>query len=512
MADVSAGVVPCEGDTETPSPGETGGIEVNARAGSSTVRNPRTETKSGAGEGEDAAGHQAEKKGARREKKTEIIFKLGRERTEFSSDEFPPGVTTVNCNGCEKLKVMPKHWPSSVRSINLRYCISLTSLPDHWPSFVTTINLRDCQSLVTLPEHWPSLATSINLHYCINLTELPKHWPPAMTTINLHNCCKHFTMLPENWPPLVTEIHLYKCFSLTTLPGIPPAALKVINTEDCHALPASVRNLGEFEVKSPADRHHVAAVLLAAHLQRSITELPVIEEFLESFLNDDFITTDEQQSPMLPCDDGERKGGSKDSTAHTETTFFVVEDGGGDGEKGGRFVTCSTFNEFVGGSFIVPVWPVTATTKDLKEARTDVPSTLDFSKKRQMLDLAIEQKLQVEEAKARMLAAPEGSEERRLLELAYKQTMQDVTVGDEQMILDKNQITLADSSSRSNTSSGNARLQRLTRITHLTNPAHGFLGALLALPPWVQARLFQSEVSFIVVGLPSRTWYYCSTT
>ena len=124
-----------------------------------------------------------------------------------------------------------------------------------------------------------------------------------------------------------------------------------------------------------------------------------------------------------------------------------------------------------------------------------------------MLDLAIEQKLQVEEAKARMLAAPEGSEERRLLELAYKRTMQDVTVGDEQMILDKNQITLADSSSRSNTSSGNARLQRLTRITHLTNPAHGFLGALLALPPWVQARLFQSEVSFIVVGLPSRTWY-----
>ena len=94
-----------------------------------------------------------------------------------------------------------------------------------------------------------------------------------------------------------------------------------------------------------------------------------------------------------------------------------------------------------------------------------------------------------------MLAAPEGSEERQSLELAYKQNMH-ITAEGEQWILNKIQISLPDSASRTDASSGNARLTRLTRIAHLVNPAHNFLGALLALPSWAQARLFQSEVSW----------------
>ena len=261
-----------------------------------------------------------------------------------------------------------------------------------------------------------------------------------------------------------------------------------------------MRNLGNFEVKSPADWHHLSAVLLAAHLQRSTTDLPVIEQFLESFLVDDYTPiADEQQPPQLG-DDDERKGGGEDGTARNETAIVVVEeDGGGDGEKGGRFVTCSKFQDFVGGSLVAPVWPVN---REIEEARTRMLATPEYgSKERSQLKLVYEQKIQEnDEAKACMLAAPEGSEERQSLELAYKQNMH-ITVECERLILSRElQINIPDSASRTDSSSGNARLHRLTRITHLANPAHDFLGALLSLPPWAQARLFQSEVSLTLFG------------
>ena len=457
---------------------DTGGLELMA-----CVEDADGETKEkspGAEEGEAAETKDAEEGCEDEEErdggeKKEIVFKLGQERTEFSVDEIPKEATVVDCQFCEELKTLPEHWPPTVTKIDLRYCKSITKLPENWPSTVTTINLGGCENLTKLPENWPPTVTTINLSYCMGITKLPENWPPTVTTINLYGCKK-----------------------LSALPLIPPAALKSINVEECDALPASVRNLGDFEVKSPADWHHVAAVCLAAHLQRSTTDLPVIEQFLESFLVDDYTpTADEQQPPQLG-DDDERKGGGEDGTARNETAIVAVEeDGGGDGEKGGRFVTCSKFQDFVGGSLVAPVWPAN---REIEEARTRMLATREFSDERDQLKLVYEQKIQEnDEAKARMLAAPEGSEERQSLELAYKQNMH-ITAEGEQLILNKIQINLPDSASRTDSSSGNARLHRLTRITYLANPAHDFLGALLSLPPWAQARLFQSEVSLTLFG------------
>ena len=438
----------------------------------------------------------------------DLIFKLGKERTEFSVDEIK-GATFVDCEGCSKLTTLPERWPETVTKINLRLCTALhgafqlnthliifkldqdrtkfsvdefpkgctlvdcrgcklTMLPEHFPQTVTDIYIDECPALggqfrpliVRLNKHLiyfklgrgksellanelPGAATWVDCNGCCSLTTLPKHWRNKVRKINLSKC-ESLTTLPEHWPTSLTYTNLNGCAKLSALPGIPPVTLKSINVKKCDALPASVRNLGDFEVKSPADWHQLSAVLLAAHLQRSTTDLPVIEQFIESFLVDDF-------TPIADAgDDGERKGDGEDSKARKrngrrttvswgvmprsdlkETSIDVVEEEEGNGEKGGRSVTCSKFQDFVGGSLVAPVWQ------------------------------------------------------------------------DEKRVLDKNQIKLPDSASRTDASNGNARLHRLTHIAHLANPAHDFLGALLSLPSGVQARLFKSEVS----ELDHITWF-----
>jgi hypothetical protein len=254
----------------------------------------------------------------------------------------------------------------------------------------------------------PEGTTSVSL-MCPKLTTLSNYWPASVTKISIRGCAQ-LTGMPNHWPTLATDIDLDGCTHLTAVPGIPPSTVKVFNITGCEALPECVRNLDRFEVNSATDWDHLAAVLFAVelerHLQRATTDLPVIERYIESFLIDDFATGDDCQ-------------------------------------KGGRFVTCSKFQDFVGGSFVMPVWP------------------------------------------------------------ADKQKRQDVSAEDEKRILDKNQIKLP---SASRSASGNARLRRLTSIAHLVNPAHNFLGQLLALPSWTQARLFQSEVSL------SRQTYTASHT
>ena len=348
----------------------------------------------------------------------ENIFKLGEERTELSVDEIPEEGGVVDCSMCTKLTAVTGQWPNmaGITKIILSGCEKLTAVPERWPTSATTIILDNCDSLTKVPEQWPTLVKKISLKNCEKLAALPEQWPTSAKTISLNNCEK-----------------------LTALPVIPPAACRVGGLT---SLPASVHNIfNYFNSFDSADRE--AAACLAAHLQRSTTDLPVVEKFLESFLVDDCATTD----------DGESKGDGKEN--------------GGDGEKRGRFVTCSRFQDFVGGSFVAPVWPADKET---------------------------------EEAKTRMLAALKGTEERQSLELMYTQKKTEITVDREQRILEKYQINLPDSASRTDASSGNARLTRLTRITHLSDPAHDFLGHLLALPPWAQARLFQSEVSLTLFG------------
>ena len=372
-------------------------------------------------------------------------------------------VTKISLRSREKLTKVPDQWPTTLTSIDLSYCKSIATLPDEWPTSLTTIILLECKSITNLPDRWPTSLTTINLNGCMSITKLPDRWPTSLTstTIDL-SMCTSLTALPHRWLDTVTEINLSGCESLTSLPGIPPVALDDINMQGCLALRPIMHRLnilnnkddGRFEIESLADWHRLTTVLLTENLQRSTTDLPAIERFIESFLVDDYVY-------------------SEDSTAHNETVIVVDEEEGGDGETGGRLVTCSNFNNFVSGSFVAPLWPPE---KDTEE---------------------------VEETKAATLDAPEGSERRQSLELAYKQKkgwpQKNVSLEDEKVILDKNQIIYSESRQKygmKKSSSGNARLYKLIRITHLVNPAHDFLGQLLDLPPWVQARLFKSEVSF----------------
>jgi hypothetical protein len=443
----------------------------------------------------------------------EITFKLGRERTAFSVGEIPEGATKVDCSMCTKLTTLPEYFPTTVTKVNLVHCESLTELPKHCPDSMTDIVLTGCKGM-----HG---TFRLNKHLIIfkleeSRTEFSLDELPEGVTMVECSMCYELTALPDSWPDSVTKISLNYCGSLATLPGIPPAALKSINTDYCGALPASVRGLGHFEVKSPADWHHVAAACLAAHLQRSTSDLPVIERFVESFLIGMLVTSnvgitdaefwarrrgggggggeggegstrklapgmpgvgpsDERQPALgfnpLPPGSGEHKGDGEERPADISLGTVIVEEGG-EVTTEGRIVICSNFKYFVGGSFVSPAWPPEKDTEEVKRA------------------------------KARMLAVPndlQHYEARRLLELVYRKKRQKVTVEDEKMTLDKNQINLPYSATRFNASSGNARLHRLTRIAHLVNPAHDVLGALLALPAWAQARLFQSEVSLFRV-------------
>ena len=510
---------------EAASPGGTSGVEMNALIKDSTEET-QSETKEkdpppepgkhsdeGVNDEETVDGEQKE-----------ITFKLGRERTAFSVGEIPEGATKVDCSMCTKLTTLPEYFPATVTKVNLMHCESLTELPKHCPDSMTDIVLTGCKGV-----HG---TFRLNKHLIIfkleeSRTEFSLDELPEGVTVVECSMCYELTALPDGWPDSVTKIYLNYCGSLAALPGIPPAALKSINTEYCGALPASVRSLGQFEVKSPADWHRVAAACLAAHLQRSTTDLPVIERFVESFLIGMLVTpnvgitdaefwarveyvkstsntlvgggrrgggggggdggegstrklapgtpgvgpSDERQPALgfnpLPPGSGEHKGDGEERPADKSLGTVIVEEGG-EVTTEGRIVICSKFKDFVGGSFVSPAWPPKKDTEEVKRA------------------------------KARMLAVPndlQHYEARRLLELVYRKKRKKVTVEDEKMILDKNQINLPYSAPRFNASSGNARLHRLTHIAHLVNPAHDVLGALLALPAWAQARLFQSEVS-----------------
>ena len=234
------------------------------------------------------------------------------------------------------------------------------------------------------------------------------------------------------------------------------------------------------------------AACLKKHLQRATTDLQVVEDFIASFLIDDFAMSDEQQAPPtpLPNKDGEQKGdGEKDSTLDNGTASEVeVEEG--KGEKKGRIVTCNG-KEYVCGSFVTPVWPVG---KDLKDARATLAAHI----------LTAPACKTPAACRRRWYNQCEDCKARSSLENLCTQKRPDETLA-----LKQNSIKLPDSTSRITASSGNARLHRLARIRHLVNPANDFLGALLDLPPTAQARLFKSEVSMACFAVAFTHIYEC---
>ena len=265
----------------------------------------------------------------------------------------------------------------------------------------------------------------------------------------------------------------------------------LVPSPDCelrgfHTLPASVGNLFDY-----LESDKVAACL-KIYLQRATTDLQVVEDFIASFLIDDFAMSDEQQSPPtpLPNKDGEQKGdGEKDSTLDNGTASEVeVEEG--KGEKKGRIVTCNG-KEYVCGSFVTPVWPVG---KDLKDARATLAAHILTAPACKTLVAC----------RRRWYNPCDDCKARSSLENLCTQKRPD-----EKLALKQNSIKLPDSASRITASTGNARLHRLARIRHLVNPANDFLGALLDLPPTAQARLFKSEVSMACFAVAFTHIYEC---
>jgi hypothetical protein len=132
----------------------------------------------------------------------------------------------------------------------------------------------------------------------------------------------------------------------------------------------------------------------------------------------------------------------------------------GGGESKSSIVECAQFQNFVGGSLVVPV-----TTWDkrirLGSAFTDKKEDTNAADKKE---------------------GPKTKDEEEAKKLKEKELLKYVL---------KTQSD--DAAPSTSIKAGNAHLFRLKHITLLVNPAHDFLGALLALPPWAQARIFQSE-------------------